>query len=69
MRQHVKEGHTEIVKILAPLTDNPNDTSINGKIPIDYAKEFGHTDIVKILESFQTSKKINAEYKKFLHCK
>ena len=29
------EGHTEIVKILAPLTDNPNATTINGKTPID----------------------------------
>ena len=58
------ERHTEIVKILAPLTDNPNATTINGKTPIDCAKEFGHTDIVKILESFQTSKKCNTDYKK-----
>ena len=53
------ERHTEIVKILAPLTDNPNATTINGKTPIDCAKDF-----VKILESFQTSKKCNTDYKK-----
>ena len=43
------EGHTEIVKILAPLTDNPNASSNNGETPIYWAACNGHTEIVKIL--------------------
>ena len=42
-------GHSEIVKILAPLTDNPNAASNNGYTPIHRAAENGHTEIVKIL--------------------
>ena len=40
---------TEIVKILAPLTDNPNVPDKDGFTPIYNALEEGHTDIVKIL--------------------
>ena len=39
----------EIVKILAPLTDNPNAADIDGKTPVFIATQFGHTEIVKIL--------------------
>ena len=49
-------GHTEIVKILAPLTENPNaltvnpnSPNINGSTPIYWAACYGHTEIVKIL--------------------
>ena len=42
-------GHTEIVKILAPLTDNPNAPNKNGNTLILYAASNGHTEIVKIL--------------------
>ena len=42
-------GHTKIVKILAPLTDNPNDPDNNGLYPIDIASFHGRTEIVKIL--------------------
>ena len=39
---------TEIVKVLAPLTDNPNALGI-GRTPIGMAALFGCTEIVKIL--------------------
>ena len=45
-------GHTEIVRILAPLTDNPNAPDIDGETPIDRAASRGHTEIVKILTHF-----------------
>ena len=32
------EGHTEIVKMLAPLTDNPNASTNSGNTPIKDAK-------------------------------
>ena len=41
--------HREIVKILAPLTANPNAPNNNGYTPIGAAVLFGHTEIVKIL--------------------
>ena len=41
--------NTEIVKILAPLTDNPNAPDENGWTPIHEAALNGHTEIVKIL--------------------
>ena len=42
-------GHTEMVKILAPLADNPNAPGNNGDTPIYWAARNGHTVIVKIL--------------------
>ena len=42
-------GHTEIVKILTPLTDNPNAANNIGCTPIHVAACDGHTEIVKIL--------------------
>ena len=41
--------HTEIVKFLALLTDNPNAAMYNGKTPILMAAMNGCTEIVKIL--------------------
>ena len=42
----------EIVKTLAPLTDNPNAPGTYlGRTPILYAADYGHTEIVKILAS------------------
>ena len=53
----VLNGHTEIVKILAPLTDNPN-ASCEGRLsPVEIAKLKGHSEIVRILESFEKSAK------------
>ena len=42
-------GHTEIVKILTPLTDNPNAPNIHGDTPIYWAAWNGHSEIVEIL--------------------
>ena len=47
-----KNGHTVIVQILAPLTDNPNAPDNQGKTPIAVAK---NAEIRRILESFKTS--------------
>ena len=44
-----QDGCTEIVKILAPLTDNPNAPSKNGNTPIYWAAHDGHIEIVKFL--------------------
>ena len=33
----VQKGNIEIVKLLAPLMDNPNSPNINGETPIDVA--------------------------------
>ena len=42
-------GYIEIVKILAPLTNNPNVPDKSGKTPIYWAAKHGYTEIVKIL--------------------
>ena len=43
------KGYTEIVKILVPLTGNPNEPDEDGRTPIYLAACNGHTEIVKIL--------------------
>ena len=53
--QAALNGHTEIVKILVPLTNDPNALNdITGKSPVDVAK---NDEIRTILESFKPSKK------------
>ena len=47
-----RNGYTEIVKILAPLTDNPNAQDEDGTTPIHWATFNGHKEIIKILESY-----------------
>ena len=42
-------GHAEIVKIVAPLTNHPNVPDKDGWTPIHWAACNGHTEIVKIL--------------------
>ena len=42
-------GHTEIVKILAPLTDNPNIPNKDGSTPFAVAK---NTEIQEILKTY-----------------
>ena len=49
-------GHTEIVRILAPLADNPNAPAENGETPIYVAASKGHTEIVKYLASLNLRK-------------
>ena len=45
-------GNAEIVKILAPLTNNPNAPNKVGKTPISWAEFRGHTEIIEILTTF-----------------
>ena len=45
-------GRTEIVKILAPLTDNPNAPNTIDETPIYWAARNRHAEIVKILTPF-----------------
>ena len=42
-------GHTDIVQILAPLTENPNAPNAFGLTPIQKAAFHGNSEIVKIL--------------------
>ena len=42
-------GYIEIVKILAPLTKDPNAPNKEGQTPIYKAALYGHTAIVKLL--------------------
>ena len=43
------KGNTEIVKILAPVTDNPNSPNTAGETPIHNVACNGHAEIIKIL--------------------
>ena len=54
-------GHTEIVKILAPLTENPNAPDVYGHTPMHWATLKGYTEITKILAPF--TDKLNAPTK------
>ena len=47
--KHLKHEDTEIVKVLAPLTENPNAPNENGVTPIHRAAYHGYSEIVKIL--------------------
>ena len=47
--QAALKGHTEIVKILAPLTDNPNTPNYYDETPISVAK---NDEIRRILKSY-----------------
>ena len=49
MRKESSDEDIEIVKILAPLAENPNSPNDNGDTPIYIAAKHGHTEIVKIL--------------------
>ena len=42
-------GHAEIVKILVPLTDNPNTPNEDGETPIKWAISNGLLEIIPIL--------------------
>ena len=59
-----KEGNIEIVKILAPLTDNPNAAPVwnDGQTPIYWAAVRGHTEIVKILAPLTDNPNSSSDY-------
>ena len=47
-----RDGHLNIIKILAPITKNPNRGNIYGVTPIHFAAVRGYIDILKILVSY-----------------
>ena len=56
-----KFENLQIVKILAPLTDNPNAPDEEGTTPIYWAACHGHTEIVKILAALTDNPNASAE--------
>ena len=54
--------NTEVVNILAPLTDNPNAPDEDGKTPIYWAALNGHTDIIKILTPMTSNPNFSTVY-------
>ena len=60
----VSNGHTDIVKALAPLTDNPNAPNADGRTPILTTAFKGHTEIVKTLAPLAVAK--NEEIRRIL---
>jgi len=61
-KQKSSEEDIEIVKILAPLTDNPNAPDKDGETPIYWAAINGHTEIVKILAPLTDNPNAPDEY-------
>ena len=55
-------GNTEIVKIMVPLTDNPNASDQFGWTPIYRAAYYGHAEIVKILAPLTDNPNAPSEY-------
>ena len=49
MKRGTSNKEKDIIKILAPLTDNPNAPDKDGETPIYWAARNGHTEVVKIL--------------------
>ena len=49
------KGYVEMVKIIAPLTDNPNAPNQDGDTPISCAERFGGTEIIPILAPFENT--------------
>ena len=49
-----RRGYTEIVKILAPLTENPNASDIYGETPINFTQ---NKEILSILKPYKNSTK------------
>ena len=47
-----KYGHTEIIKLLAPLVDNPNAPDRNGRTPMHEAAINGHERFIKVLINY-----------------
>merc|ERR1712062_292951 len=49
IRNDMISGYADIIRIMAPLTDNPNAPNNNGRTPIYSAACYGFTEIVNIL--------------------
>ena len=44
-----REGHLDVIKFLAPLTENPNAPDMYGDTPIHEAASFGNLDVIRFL--------------------
>ena len=42
-------GYVDVIKVLAPLTENPNAANVEGRTPILQAALYGHTNIIEFL--------------------
>ena len=62
LKEELSDEDTEIVKILAPLTDNPNAPDEEGVTPIFWAACCGNTEIVKILAPLTDNPNAPDEY-------
>ncbi len=51
-----KNGHIDVLKVLAPLTKNPNRGTVHGKFlgetPIQTAQRTGHHEFSRMLQSY-----------------
>ena len=47
-----REGHLDVIKFLAPLTENPNAPDKHGNTPIDLAIRRGHNEVAQFLQSY-----------------
>ena len=46
-------GHLDVIKFLAPLTENPNTTNLkNGETPVDVAIKRGYNEITQFLQCY-----------------
>lgn len=45
-------GHIDVLKVLAPLTTNPNGPEVTGLTPIQMARQCGHHEFARILQSY-----------------
>ena len=43
--------HVEIIKVLAPFTDNPNAPDSKGWTPINVAAKNNHEEVIKLITS------------------
>ena len=62
-----KEGHTEIVKLLSDMSDDPNSSSNGDHVfgdntPMQTACENGHNEVVEVLQSYGFKCKCGNDY-------
>ena len=52
MHAAAREGHLDVIKVLAPLSKNPNAPNSSGWTPIHEAAREGHANVIKVLAPF-----------------
>jgi uncharacterized protein len=51
IRAAAEAGHAEIIRVLLARKARPNVRDKFGKLPVDYAKDNGHTEAVQALQA------------------